>query len=169
MATSLRTPLAALIVAIAGVASPLPASAQQQLPSNWAGAGAAYNSFASPKVSGWASYATLISEKGMIYSFTTHEVTSSTRHPFTIQTSIRSGLATVVRRFGPVVILGFGDAGMAGAGSSVGGSFSGGGIAIIQLGKAGRTTLSVSVRNVKSNVGLGQSQQPIEFGVGRTF
>lgn len=136
------------------------------LPNNWAGAGAAYTNFVNPPISGWFSYAVLLSERGALYSFTTHDITSSRTKPYTIQTSIRTGLATLVRRIGPIAMLGFGDAGVAGAGESIGGAFSGGGIGILQIGRT-NWTLEIAVRRIKTTIG--ETQSVFEFGAGRVW
>lgn len=162
-ASSTYTAIAALIAATWSHGS---VSLAQSLPSNWAGAGAAYSDSIRPPVSGWFSYAMLISEKGALYSFTTHDITSSRERPYTMQTSIRTGLATLMRRIGPIAVLALGDAGMAGAGSSLGGAFSGGGIAILQIGHT-HWTLELAVRRIKTTIG--ETQSVYEFGTGRTW
>lgn len=138
------------------------------LPANWFGAGAAYSNVSKPAVSGWFSYAILLSASAKIYSFTTHDLTSTRSKPYTIQSSVRSGIAPLLRQIGPVSILGFGDAGMAGAQQSVAGAFSGGGIVVWRLGKTD-WTLVASVRELKSNVSGAETQQIYEFGLGRTW
>lgn len=153
-------------LAIFAICCPLLAQIDRPLPNNWAGTGAAYASFARPPVSGWFSYAVLVSEKGALYSFTTHDITSSKTRPYTIQTSVRTGLATLIRRIGPIALLGFGDAGMAGAAESLGAAFSGGGIGILQIGRT-NWTLEIAVRRIKTTIGA--SQSVYEFGAGRTW
>lgn len=134
----------------------------QTLPANFAAAGAAY----SPGWAGWASYANLISEKGQLYSFTTHDITRTASKPYTLQSSVRTGFATVMRRAGPITVLAFGDAGMSAAGTSLGGAFSGGGVGIVQLGKTNWAVV-VAARTLKTAIG-GQ-QQVYEVGFGRIF
>lgn len=136
------------------------------LPQNWAGAGGAYDPTSRPQVAGWTSYATLVSEKAGLYSFTTHDITSTKNHPYTIQTSVRTGIAVVLRTIGPLVILGLGDGGMAGSGDTVGGAFSGGGVGILRLGKT-TWTLVTAVRHLKT--ATGGSQNTYQMGVGKTF
>src|SRR5579872_6507856 len=85
----------------------------QALPANFACAGSAFNAASHPPVAGFFSYATLISDRGQLYSFSTHDVFLSQTKPYTVQSSVRTGLATVFRTLGPIVILGVGDAGVA--------------------------------------------------------
>lgn len=141
---------------------------QVALPQNWAGAGTAYNSESRPAVAGWFSYATSISQKAQLYSFTSHDVFVSSAKPYTVQTSVRSGLATVVRTLGPVIVLGFCDAGFAAGGTNVGGSFSGGGIGIIRLGKTD-WTIALAARVVKSSINSTGNQTVYELGLGKQF
>lgn len=135
------------------------------LPNQWMGAGAAWNQNTTPQIAGWASYAKLVSAKGQTYSFTSWDITSSKAKPYTAQTSARTGLATVIRQFGPITLLGFGDAGMATSVSNFAGAFSGGGIVAIKLGKTD-FTINLAARVIKV---ASQSNQVIyEFGFGRT-
>ena len=141
---------------------------QVLLPQNWAGAGAAYNSETRPAVAGWFSYAVLISQKGSLYSFTSHDVFLSSVKPYTVETSVRSGLATVVRSVGPIIVLGFGDAGFTAGGTSIGGAFSGGGIGVIRLGKT-NWTLELAARVIKSSINPTGNQTVYEIGAGRVW
>lgn len=140
--------------------------AQSALPQNWAGVGAGLNQASRPPVAGWFSYATLISQSGQLYSFSTHDVFLSQAKPYTVQTSVRTGLATVLRTIGPLVVLGLGDAGLAAGGTSVGGAFSGGGIGVLRLGKTS-WTIAAGARVLKTSTG--GSQTVYELGLGRTF
>lgn len=139
----------------------------QQLPSNWAGAGGSYNAASRPVVAGWFSYANLLSEKGQIYSITTHDLFLSQAKPYTVQSSVRTGIAAVVRQFGPITVLGLGDAGMAAGGSSIGGAFSGGGIGLIKLGKT-NWSIALGARILQAAT-AGGSQTIYTIGFGRTF
>jgi|SRR5579859_576013 len=146
---------------------PAPASvnvATPTLPSQWMGAGAAWNQNTTPQIAGWASYAKLVSGKGQTYSFTSWDVTSSKKTPFTAQTSARTGLAAVIRQLGPITVLGFGDAGMATSVSNFAGAFSGGGIAVIKLGKT-NFTIELAARVLK--VASQPNQVVYEIGLGR--
>ncbi len=137
-----------------------------QSPENFAAAGGAFNQSSKPPLAGWFSYGVKISDKGMLFSFTTHDVLLSQAKPYTVQTSVRTGLATVLRTLGPIIILGLGDAGMAAGGTSVGGAFSGGGIGIIRLGK---TNWAIALGGRVIKTANGGSQTVYELGFGRSF
>lgn len=134
------------------------------LPSSWMGAGGGWNKASTPQIAGWASYAKLISTKSQTYSFTSWDITSVKGPNFVSQSSARTGLATLIKQVGPVSVLGFGDAGMA-TSSGLGGAFSGGGIAVIKLGKT-NFTIELAVRVLK--VASQPNQMVYEFGIGRT-
>lgn len=161
-----------LLIAIALLLAPLAAQTQStvpvtsaaSLPTNWCGMGGAYNG----KGGGWLSYAILLSGKGQVYSFSSYDITLSATKPRTLQSSTRTGFATVLRSLGPLFLLGFGDAGAATNGSNVGGAFSGGGILVVKLGKTD-WTLEGAVRYVKANATGQPGQTVYEFGVGRSF
>ena len=145
----------AVLVLITGV---LYGQSTPALPSNWVGAGAAY------PVAGWASYATLMSSKGQVYSFSSWDATVTKTRPHVIQSSARSGLATVLRTWGPVTLLGFAEAGVAAAQTTTTGAFSGGGVGVLKIGKTA-WTIEVAVRVLKTPIN-GQ-QNEYELGTGR--
>jgi hypothetical protein len=158
-----------LLVAISGWAQApsVTPPVVQTLPSNWIGLGAGYNTYARPQVNGWMSYGSLLTEKaGGIYSFTTEDITSAHTHPFTVQTSIRTGFATIVKRIGPIYILGLLDGGAAMSSVSFGGAFSGGGISMVKLGHS-NWTLAIGARVLK--VSNGVSQTIYEIGLGHLY
>jgi hypothetical protein len=145
-----------------------PPTSAPVLPSLWMGAGAAFNSAATPQVNGWFSYAQLLSQKQQIYSFSTHDITPlRVAGKLTIQDSTRTGFAIVVRQFGPLTTLGLCDAGIAAtgtaSGTSVSSAFSGGALAVYQIGKTD-WTLEAGYRLLKTT----SSQNVYEFGFGRT-
>jgi hypothetical protein len=136
------------------------------LPSNWVGAGAAYAGGGQPPIAGWASYAVLVSGKAGLYSFSSYDLTVTKAKPYAVQTSVRTGMALVIRTIGPLTILGLGDAGMAQAPTSITGAFSGGGIGIYRIGKTA-WTLEVAVRRLKTPIN--GTSNAYEVGTGRTF
>lgn len=160
------TPIAPAPVQPAATATPIPTPHAEicPLPANWAGVGAAYNSYAAPNIAGWASEASLISCSGQVYSFSSWDITSARTKPFTAQTSARTGIALVVRQFGPVYILGLGDAGVAAAASNLSGAFSGGGMGFVRLGKT-NWTINVGARLL--HTGIAGNETIYEFGLGR--
>jgi hypothetical protein len=144
-------------------------------PNVWLGAGGAYTSQSTPNVAGWMSVAKMLSQSGPVYSYTTTDYTSARSKPFTLQSSVRTGLGTVVRQWGPVSVIGLADAGTALAakpvmgvgpstGTSVGGAFSGGGFAVWRFGKTGQFTVEAGARILKTTIG--GSQVVVEFGLG---
>jgi len=137
-----------------------------ELATNWIGAGGGYSALSAPPASGWLAMANLVSAPAQLYAFTCHNVTSSKTKPYTIQTTETTGLATVIRTFGPVAILGFGQSGVAASGTSVGGAFSGGGVGVIRLGKT-NWTLVLSVEHLKTSIG--GTQDLWKFGAGRAW
>jgi hypothetical protein len=140
--------------------------AQDALPNNWVGAGVGFTSGAHPPVAGWASYAVKISDKGPLYSFSSYDITPSTTKPYTLQISTRTGFATVLRQWGPMNVIGFGDAGVATAVGATTGAFSGGGAAIWRIGKTA-WTIEGCVRILKT--AINGNNKVYEFGTGRTF
>ena len=138
-----------------------------ELPPNFYAAGAGWNQYAHPQINGWASMAHLISTPGVgIYSYSTYDVTSRTARPFTIQTSTRTGFATLVRRYGPVSIFGLGDAGVALSGTNLGVAFSGGGVGVIKIGKSAWCVV-LGARVLKT--AISSTQTIYEAGIGRSF
>ena len=134
-------------------------------PVNWAGAGAAYNQYAQPQANGWVAMATLLTDKGPIYSFTEETITSAKTKPFTVQTSATTGFATLIKQYGPVSVFGFGTAGMATSVGSIGSAFAGGGVGIWKLGKT-NWSLVFGAQFLKTT---SNAQTVYSFGVGRAF
>lgn len=133
------------------------------LPSNWAGLGGGYNPTGSPKATGWASFATIVSQQQKIYSYTTYDaVPQKNAVPVT---SARTGFATVVRTFGPrLYLLAFGTAGVSQNATATQGTFSGGGM-LFYLFKNG-FTIEAGMRGASGSV----AQNPIyEAGIGRAW
>ncbi len=130
-------------------------------------AGAGYNPFTRPGAAGWFSYANLLDAKSQTYVFTTQELSSSTERPYTAQTSVRIGIGTVLKQFGPVRILGIVDGGGAVAGSDSGGAASGGTMAVFSIGKS-RYSLVAGFRVLKTSIVSG-TPKVYEFGLGRAF
>lgn len=136
------------------------------LPSNWVGAGAGFISGAHPPIAGWASYAILLSGKGQVYSFSSYDITQVPGKPLQLQTSARTGFATVLKTVGPIYVLGFGTAGIAATGANTAGAYSGGGIGVWRIGKTD-WTLELGVRVAKS--AISGTTNAYEFGAGRVF
>jgi len=139
----------------------------QTLPQDWVGGGIAYNGYASPVANGWVSYAHLFSQTGPIYSYTTWDITGTPKFGLPnlgLQSSERTGLATTLKQYQNLVVLGFAGAGVSTTASSIGGSFGGGGVGIYRP-HGGRWTVELAVRVFKtSSTG---SEYIFELGFGR--
>jgi hypothetical protein len=141
------------------------------VPQNFAGAGGLYNPSvgASPRVTGWATYAKLIDAKSQTYFFTTEDAipVKVVGGGYTIQVSARAGVASLLKVFGPVKIFGIIDGGGASAGLTSGGAASGGGLATIQIGHSHYHAMGgfrvLKVSNVPGTPKL------YEFGGGRDW
>jgi hypothetical protein len=147
-----------------------PADVAPPYPANWYGAGAAYNRFAAPQINGFASYAHLLSFNALkfpIFSFTSMDVSSVSAKHFSAQTSVRSGIATVLKRKGPLFLMGLANAGVATAGQATGGAFSGGGMLVIAPVKTKGWSLIFGARVLHTSIG--GTQAVYEFGIGRSY
>lgn len=132
------------------------------LPNHWIGLGIGYNASGSPHTTGLISLALCINQTNQIYSYSTYEALPSKKGVPTLST--RTGLATVLRQFGPVYLLGLGTVGVAQTGTAVTSSFSGGGILMQRFHTD--YTLGFGARFAKA----GNFSQPIyEILFGRTW
>ena len=150
----------ALVLALVFCSVPLCA---QDQPNELAAAGMAWNEAASPQLNGWATYARLIG-KG-VYSLSTYDISPVKIEGSTIpslQAQLRTGIAIYMRQFGRLSIYGLGDAGIATTGDTTGGSFGGGGLGIVTLGKG--WCVFVPIRLMRNNVT--GTQVVYELGVG---
>ncbi len=118
----------------------------------------------SPKPTGWAAIAVPINTKYAIYSISETDYSTAGLHPIKVQTSVRTGFATLVKQLGPVAIYGLANAGTATTGANTGGAFAGGGVALVPLSKS-KTTLILGIRIIKTSIG--GTTQLIEVGFGR--
>ena len=141
------------------------------VPQNFVGVGGLYNPAvgASPRFTGWATYAKLIDARSQTYFFTTEDAipVRVAGGGFTLQVSARAGVASLLKVFGPVKIFGIIDGGGASAGLTSGGAASGGGLATFQLGHSHNHLMGgfriLKVTNVPGTPKL------YEFGVGRDW
>lgn len=149
------------------------------LPKSFAAAGVAWNQYASPQINVWGSYAHLVSASAGLYSFNSYDVTSVSRSPFRVQTSVRPGFAIYLRNFGRVYLFALGDAGIAVApaatdaippnpaappiaATNLGFAYSAGWMGVVRLGKG--WSLVIPMRTFKS--ALSDRQTIIEIGFG---
>ncbi len=144
------------------------AFAQTALPQDYATAGLFYNSYATPHVTGYGAYATKIGTS--TYSYSVVDVTSISVKPFRPQTSMTSGVATLLKTFGGVNIFGLATAGPSIApaatgsgGTDVGFGGSAGFLAVKPL-KNG-WTLDIPVRMIVSTIET-KPQYVVGIGIG---
>jgi hypothetical protein len=139
--------------------------AQTQAPKNFAAAGFGYNPAASPD--GWLAYATLLTDKGPIYNYSEITITSASvkAGQFKAQTAITTGVATTVKTYGPLTIFGLANAGMATTGSTIGGAFAGGGVAVWKI-KNSVWSIVIGAQVLKTTA---NTQVLASIGVGRSF
>lgn len=130
-----------LIMIGIGLLLALPALAQE-LPTELYACGVALNSAATPNVQGWITHGNLVGNG--FYFLQSYDV-SPIPHSSTpvaglnipkLQSQARLGTALYLRNLSKrVMLFGLGDAGIAADGESIGSSLSGGGMAVIALGK----------------------------------
>lgn len=122
------------------------------LPDTFYATGLAFNQASTPNIQGWVCYGHQLSKT--VYLLNTYDLTSvestttgtgKLQIP-QIQAQARLGAAFHLRNFGSrVMLFGLGDAGIAARGSTVGSSFSGGGLILIDLGKGWGVTVPIRV------------------------
>lgn len=154
-----------------GLALALPLVAQSTPPSS-APASKFYGIFVTgyasthPQPAGGMVLATEISASQQIYSFNETDwipVRQTGTNKYTVQTSARSGFATMLRKFGPATLYALADAGVATNGGATGAAYAGGGVLTIPL-KSG-WILFPGVRMLKSSVG--GTQVVLGLGIGK--
>lgn len=134
-----------------------PATTPPATPQTWVGAGISYG----PHWQGWASFATLVNKTTQAYSYTTMDFTPRTSS--VTQSSMRTGLATPIFKFGNAILFGLADVGVASAGTTTTGALSGRGMLIIPIGK---WTISIGGGALKAG---SVSQIIWELGPGRVI
>jgi len=118
----------------------VPAAAQTAtepaLPNQWAGAGVFFNQYASPQINGTAAYAKKILGSGT-YNFNAVNFLSYEKQPFRVMTTVETGIAQRVTRFGAFEVFALGTTGPAFTanedGTTTGAVFTGGGFAFTRL------------------------------------
>ena len=139
----------------------------QTLPTSWVGAGAAYTTGGHPPVSGLVTYAQLVSQASQTYSYSSY---SSVLINHTVMSTVMTGLAPLVRHYGPLYILCFGTAGIAQTPEALTSAFSGGGMGVLTIGKT-HWTVDMGVQVLKSQSpmpGTSNTQTMIFVHVGRS-
>lgn len=168
---TLNAMVIALLLTVAAFAqtAAAPASTSTDYPNNFAGGGAALNA-AVNQWNGWLTYGHKMQSTFPLYSFTTTDVTSVNPKAFAAQTSVRTGLATDLKRYTwkslVVDVIGLGDAGTAISGSNIGSAFSGGGfVALSKKGSGWHAILGARVLKTS----LAGSQAIYEFGLAKSY
>lgn len=161
---------------LAQTKAPVPApvaAAAPALPNNWYGAFASYNSTASPGIAAGFTEASLMSSTQQLYSYSTYDITlikqpKGSAQAYTYQSSPRTGMAVILKSFGRLHIIGFGNIGVATTGSNASFASSGGGLALLELGKSKKWDLFGGF-HVLNTGALGGTINVPEFGIGRSF
>jgi hypothetical protein len=138
----------------------------QDLPSAAVAAGVGLNQNSTPQVQGWATYAKQV--PGKIFLLSTCDITAvpgSTGTLPKLQFQFRPGLAYPLFQIGGLTFLGMGEAGLSATGETVGGSFGGGGIAMVRF-KTSWAILGV-MRVVRNNISGTQFVPEIGIAYGR--
>jgi hypothetical protein len=132
---------------------------------SWLGAGASYSQESTPQGAGLLAYATQVSAKGEIWSFSEYLITSSKSKPWTPQTSTTTGIWNPLKKFGFLTLGTFYQAGVA-TSSSTGLALSGGGMLIAKPWKDKPWTFGLAVQYLSTN---SNKQTVYSFVVGRTW
>ena len=135
------------------------------LPTDAYWAGAAFNKAGSPSTTGWASWTHLLNSSTQTFSIVSYDLTLSKTLQF--QPSERAGLGTILKQLQigrvNVMVVGFGDLGVATSAQTATGAFTGGGMAAFQYQKW-KWLLCVGWREAKLTTG---AQSYWELGIGR--
>jgi hypothetical protein len=160
---SLKFTLILIILALSVQAqSTVPVTTTTSLPNNWVGAWASWDG----RFGGGASYATLISGKGQVYSFTSYMQSVAPSKPFRLLSTTETGLAMLMRQIGPISMFAFAQGGQTNNGTTVTASFSGGGLVTIRLGK---TNWDVAAAIQPSTSGIAGQTRAYKLGLGRIW
>lgn len=115
--------------------------------SNYVGIGAGYNGATTPNFNVTATFATLITKSGGLYSFTSGDYYSARTKPYSVTSSLRTGVAMTIRSWSHFMLLEMFNAGAAGSAGGVAPSFGVGAIGMVRL-KSG-FALGVDVHEAK--------------------
>lgn len=117
----------------------------------------------SPKPTGWVVVAHLIQKSAQLWSFSESDYTYA-KLTKQVQSSVRTGIATPLRKFGTVTVYGLGDGGVASTGTSAGFAVAGGLCAPIDLGRKSGFQFVPGWRLL--HTATGGTQNIVEFGIG---
>lgn len=151
-----------LLFLIAG--SGLAQTPASSLPAVFTAAGISYNSQGSPKAGGWLSLAIrLTANGGGTYSYSTTDFIPKGK---LLQSSVRTGVAQVIRQWKHFTTLGLLDGGIASTGTNTGAAGTVGGVLVWQKPQNNWGVVGCMRKLVTTT---GASQTVIEVGVGYTF
>jgi hypothetical protein len=115
--------------------------------SNYVGIGAGFNGGTTPNLNVTATFATLITKSGGLYSFTSGDYYSARTRPFSVTSSLRTGVALVLRSWSRFTLLEMFNAGATGGAGGVAPSLGVGAIGMVRLN--GGFALAVDVHEAK--------------------
>jgi hypothetical protein len=124
-------------------------SAFAQAPSQFVAAGVSWNQYAAPQISGSLLYAHRVA--GNTFSFSLVDITSKSVRPFTVQTSISTGLGQHMLDVGRGQVYAVTTVGLAAGAENVGGAWTGGGAVVVPVGKRGLAVM-FSARTLKTSL-----------------
>ncbi len=145
----------------------LPLTAQT-MPSKFYATFANFQTISHPELTGGAAIAIPLDQKQENYSFTTYDVTPRLiKNQFSIQTSVRTGIATSIKDIGPCRIFALVDGGYATTGESGSGAIGGGFTAVCPMFKLPSWKLLGGARIIKT--AEPGSPKSYQLGFGRSF
>jgi hypothetical protein len=139
-------------------------SAFAQGPSQFVAAGANFNQYSAPQVSGSLLYAHRVA--GNTFSFSLVDITSKTVRPFTVQTAISTGVAQHLVDVGRGHVYAVTTVGLAAGAENIGGAWTGGGAVIVPLGGRGWAVI-LSARTLKTSLAGWQGMYGLGVGWGK--
>ncbi len=152
-----------LVLCLLALALVLPCLAQTTLeqPQYLLGAGAGFNSAASPRTNGWMTFGAKVTQNN--YSLTTLEMTGK-------RSSLRTGVARVLLEKDRFALIALGDAGVQAGSENAGGAFSGGGSLLYDISRWVKTSNAYAVATVRVLKTSLEDVQPVfSFGFVKTF
>jgi len=133
-------------------------------PSQFVAAGANFNQYSAPQISGSLLYAHRVA--GDTFSFSLVDVVSKTVKPFTVQTAISTGVAQHLVDVGRGHVYAVTTVGLAAGAENIGGAWTGGGAVIVPLGARGWAII-LSARTLKTSLAGWQGMYGLGLGWGK--
>ncbi len=120
-----------------------------------------------PALTGGASVAIPLDKSGENYSFTSYNIAPVRNHLFSFQTTVTSGIATQIKKFGPVKVFAMVYGGVSTVDNAAGGAVGGKVLLDIPIGKSPYHIL-IAPSIDKTSTASG-SPKSLQVGIGRTF